>query len=202
MKLISPKVLRRIGQITILLLLSVITLWVAIAISIVTLPQDNYQGKYDCAIVLEAGVNFDEPTPVFQARLDHGIDLYNQQTVDYLIFTGGLGASDRLAEGEVGAIYAFKQGVPRQHILAEKVSETTLQNFQEVQKLMNNQGLSSAIIVSDPLHLRRSLMLSNSIGLKAGSSATPYTRYRSWKTKLPFLLREIHLIIHFNFSQR
>ena len=83
-------------------------------------------------------------------------------------------------------VCAFKQGFPEQHILAEKVSETTLLNFWEVQKLMNNQGLSSAIIVLDPLHRLRSLILANSIGLRASYSVTPYTRYRSWKTKFHF----------------
>ena len=167
------------------------------AFSIVTYPAVNYQGYYDCAIVLGAAVDVNKPTPVYEARLRHGVELFQQKTVSVLIFTGGLGDGDRLSEGEVGAIYANNKGIPKDKIFFEQQSKTTPQNLIEAQKVMVKKYLNSAIIVSDPLHLPRSLKIAHWLGIKAGTSATPYSRYRSWKTKLPFLLREIYFSIQF-----
>ena len=166
-------------------------------VSIATYPKANYKGTYDCAIVLGAAVNDTTPSPVFEARIQHGIELYQNRVVDNLIFTGGLGAGDRLSEGEVGAMYAEDRRIPKDKIFFEQQSTTTPQNLVEAQKVMAKNNLNSAIIVSDHFHLQRSFMVAHWIGMKAGTSATPYSRYRSWKTKLPFLLREIYFSIQF-----
>lgn len=181
--------------------LFVLSLFVAIfcstAFNIVIYPSVNYQGQYDCAIVLGAAVDITKPTPVYEARLRHGVELFQQKTVSTLIFTGGLGDGDRLSEGEVGAIYAENQGIPKDKIFFEQQSKTTPENLIEAQKVMAKNNLNSAIIISDPLHLLRSLKIAQWLGIKAGTSATPYSRYQSWKTKLPFLLRETYFSIQF-----
>lgn len=167
----------------------------ATGLRIVTFPRTIEVGKYDCAIVLGAAVSNNWPTPVFQARLDHGVQLYRQGIVDILIFTGGVGSGDVRAESEVGAAYAAAQGISPGDLLVEKTSETTPQNLLEAQKLMTAAGLGTTVIVSDPLHLYRSSLIAHSLGMDASSSATPTTRYRSWRTKLPFLLREIYFTL-------
>jgi uncharacterized SAM-binding protein YcdF (DUF218 family) len=87
-------------------------------------------------------------------------------------------------------------------MLVEGTSATTLENLREAKKLMDNDGLVSAIVVSDPLHLRRSVTMARWLQMDAGSSAAPNSRYTSWKTKLPFLLREIYFTIHFALFRR
>ncbi|AFY39334.1 protein of unknown function DUF218 [[Leptolyngbya] sp. PCC 7376] len=166
-------------------------------VSIATYPKVNYQGTYDCAIVLGAAVDVSKPTPVFEARLKHGIDLYHRNIVRNLIFTGGLGDGDHLSEGETGAIYAANNGISQNKIFFEQQSKTTPQNLIEAQKVMAKNNLNTAIIVSDHFHLQRSFMVAHWLGIKAGTSATPYSRYRSWKTKFPFLLREVYFSIQF-----
>ena len=96
--------------------------------------------RADAAIVLEAAVWEDQPSPVFEERIKHGIMLYQSGVVDRLIFTGGLGEGDRLAEGEAGRRYALARGVPDEAILIETVSTITLENLIEAQKLMGEQG--------------------------------------------------------------
>ncbi|MGB2924382.1 MAG: YdcF family protein [Limnothrix sp.] len=181
------------------LLTAIIILCLSVAIDILTLPKVNYQGSYDCAIVLGAAVDISAPSPVFAARLKHGVELYQQNQVKTLIFTGGLGVGDSLAEGDAGAVYAKNAGISVSDILVDRSSKTTLGNLSEAKKLMDKNGLNTAIIVSDPLHLRRSILAAEWLEMQVGSSATPYSRYRSWKTKMPFLLREIYFMIQFNF---
>ena len=66
-------------------------------------PTTLTAGQYDCAIVLGAAVSDSRPSPVFRARLDHGVTLYQKNIVEKLIFTGGIGAGDTQAESAVGA---------------------------------------------------------------------------------------------------
>ena len=188
---------KRVVKIFLGSLTALIALWFSIGISILTLPPANYQGYYDCAIVLGAAVNVTEPSPVFEARIQHAIDLHQQKIVKTLIFTGGTGAGDKLSEGDAASIYAQKNGIPKKDILVERSSKTTLQNLQEAKKLMSKNHLKDAVIVSDHLHLRRSILLAKWLGISADSSATPYSKYRSWRTKMPFLLREIYFTIQF-----
>lgn len=48
-----------------------------------------------------------------------------------------------------------------------------------------------ALIVSDPLHMKRAMLYAKDFGITAYSSPTPTTLYRSRKTKASFLMREV-----------
>ncbi len=149
-------------------------------------------------VVLGAGVDGDQPSPIFEARLRHGVDLYRRGLAPWLILTGGFGSEKRAAEAEVGRAYALAAGVPESAILIETVSRTTFQNFQETDRLLDEHGLGrKLIVVSDPYHLRRSAMMASRLNLEVQSSATPSTQFRSWQTRLPFLLRETYFLHHF-----
>jgi uncharacterized SAM-binding protein YcdF (DUF218 family) len=58
-------------------------------------------------------------------------------------------------------------------------------------KIMDGHNLDTALIVSDPLHMKRAMLYAHDHEMKAYSSPTPTSLYRSWKTKLPFLAREV-----------
>jgi uncharacterized SAM-binding protein YcdF (DUF218 family) len=62
---------------------------------------------------------------------------------------------------------------------------------------MKTHNLKSAIIVSDPLHMKRAMMMADDLGIEAVSSPTPTTRYRSLRTKLGFLVRELYFVHHY-----
>ena len=76
-------------------------------------------------------------------------------------------------------------------ILMEEESTITQENLQYAKEIMKEKFYSSAIIVSDPLHMKRAMLLAKDIGLEAYSSPTPTTMYRSLRTKIPFLAREV-----------
>ena len=180
----------------ILLLLAVI--WLAvIAIWIAAGPEEADGATADVALVLGAAVDDDTPSPVFAARLDHAIALYGEDRVAKLMLTGGRSDEDSLSEAAVGREYAIARGVDADDILTEEISRTTRQNILEAQRVMTGEGVQTALVVSDPLHLRRAMLMTRSLGLEAQPSATPHTRYRSWQTKAPFLLREVYFVHHF-----
>ena len=179
-------------------ILALLALWLGgIAWWIAEGPGENPETRADVALVLGAAVDGDAPSPVFAARLDHAIALYREGRVDGLMLTGGRSDDDTLSEAEAGRRYAIARGVASADILAEHRSRTTRQNLVEARRVMNREKVASAFIVSDPLHLRRAMLMAESLGIAARASATPHTRYRSWRTKGPFLLREVYFVHHF-----
>jgi uncharacterized SAM-binding protein YcdF (DUF218 family) len=92
----------------------------------------------------------------------------------------------------VARAYALKRGVPADAILTETLSRTTKQNLVEARRLMRAEGLESALIVSDPLHMKRAMRMAGGVGIEAAPSPTPTSRYRSWRSKAGFLLREVY----------
>jgi len=145
----------------------------------------------DAAIILGAAIQQDKPSPVFQARIDHGVDLYHGGKVKVLIFTGGIGAGKTLAEAEVAKTYAITQGVSSKDIFTESQSRITYENLQEAKILLDAAQLETVLLISDPLHMKRAMTMAEDLNIKASSSPTPFSRYQSRRTRTGFLVREI-----------
>ena len=175
-------------------LLLVVLFWLAgVAAYITWVGQRDDARPADAIIVLGAAAYDAKPSPVFEERIRHGIDLYRRGLAPKLIFTGGYGGvGARFSESQVARRYALKQGVPAQAILIESHSRTTRQNLQEARALMQANELRRAIIVSDPLHMARALRLARELGIDALGSSTPTSRFRSFATRKRFLLQEVY----------
>ena len=190
---VRPRRRRRglFGWIWRLLLLAV--LWLAgVAAYVVWVGERDQAAPADVIIVLGAAAYDARPSPVFEERIRHGIDLHARGLAPRIIFTGGFGTGARFAESEVARRYALRHEVPPEAILIETLSRTTRQNLQQAAALMREHRMRRAIIVSDPLHMARALRLSREAGIEALGSSTPTTRFRSWETRWKFLLQEVY----------
>lgn len=165
------------------------------AISIWNYSTIDEKQSADVAIVLGAGTTNSEVTPVFQERINHGIWLYQNGFVNALIFTGGIGDGNEESDAYVAKEYALGQGIPENVILLEEESTITQENIENAKKIMDESFYHTAIIVSDPLHMKRAMLMADDYGIEAYSSPTPTTRYISLKSKLPFLAREMFFYI-------
>lgn len=186
-------------HITLKILLSLLLLAVlytlASAISIWTYADVDETQNADVIIVLGAGTNGREPTAVFRERLNHGITLYNQGWADKLILTGGLTPGNEHSDAYIAARYVMAQGVPEEDILLEETSTITQENIENARAIMDGKGYETALIVSDPLHMKRAMLMASDYEIEACSSPTPTTRYVTLKTKLPFLAREVFFYV-------
>jgi uncharacterized SAM-binding protein YcdF (DUF218 family) len=170
-----------------------LVLWVAgVAGYIVWIGERDQAAPADVIIVLGAAAYDARPSPVFEERIRHGIDLYQRGLAKHVIFTGGFGEGARFSESQVARRYALRHGVPARAILIETASRTTWQNLQQAAALMKARGFKRAIIVSDPLHMARALRLSRELGIDALGSSTPTSRFRSFDTRKRFLLQEVY----------
>lgn len=175
-------------------LLLLLLLWLAgVAAWIVHVGQRDEAAPVDAIIVLGAAAYDARPSPVFEERIRHGIDLYKRGMAGRLIFTGGYGGvGARFSESQVARRYAMKHEVPAQAILIESTSRTTRENLVQARELMRVNDLRRAIIVSDPLHMARALRLAHGLGIDAIGSPTPTSRFRSFATRWRFLLQEVY----------
>ena len=151
----------------------------------------------DCAIVLGAAAYHNKPSPVFAERIKHGIDLYQAGRVKKLLFTGGFGQDAEFAESEVARKFALGAGVPADDVLVEKKSDKTSENLTQASLLMAENQLSSALIVSDPWHLKRACLMAEDSGIEATASATPTTLFKSFGAQTKFLFKEFYNLHHY-----
>jgi len=166
-----------------------------VAWSIYAYSNNSETVQADAAIVLGAEVWGEQPSPVFRERINHAINLYNDGYIHKIIFTGGRGDGAGLAEAIVAQRYAVEHAVPEGDILVETRSRTTEQNLYYANQVASDQSLTRFLIVSDPLHMKRAMLLARDMGMDVYPSPTPTTMYQSPSTQLHFLVRETYFYL-------
>jgi uncharacterized SAM-binding protein YcdF (DUF218 family) len=161
----------------------------------------------DVIIVFGAAEYAGRPSPVFRARLDHGLALYKQKLAPTIITTGGMAWDPTYSEGGVGRDYLASKGVGDTHLIAETWSDNTAESAERVAKIMRTNGFKTCIAVSDPYHLFRIKRMMEAQGMTTFTSPRPQpgvalssrlahtTReafsYTLWKLHLRFLVPDV-----------
>jgi uncharacterized SAM-binding protein YcdF (DUF218 family) len=130
------------------------------------------QRPADAIVVLGAAQYDGRPSPVFQARLDHAVQLWHKGLAKWFIVTGGNLPGDRTTEAATARAYAIDHGVPAEAIFGEDKARNTLNSMRSVATLMHDRGLRSAVFVSDPTHMLRILRLADDLDIEAYGSPT------------------------------
>lgn len=182
-----------------LLLLLVFYIAVNAASICIYSTKDETQNA-DTAIILGAAATDEGVSPVFRERINHGIWLYQNGYVKKLIITGGYGDGNLYSDSYIGKQYAIGQGIPEDAILLEETSTITEENLENAMEVMENNGYDTALIVSDPLHMKRAMLMAQDKGLKAYTSPTRTSMYKSIYEKTKFTAREVFFYIGYKFS--
>jgi uncharacterized SAM-binding protein YcdF (DUF218 family) len=127
----------------------------------------------DAIIVLGAAQYNGRPSPVLKARLDYALHLYERGFAPRLIVTGGVGSGDTVSEGEVARRYLLGAGVADTAIFAERTGTTSSESIAGAAALMRDQGLRTALIVSDSYHMVRLQLLARRAGIEAYRAPAP-----------------------------
>jgi uncharacterized SAM-binding protein YcdF (DUF218 family) len=165
------------------------------AFSIWSFSDEIQLVETDVAIVLGAAVWDDGPSPVLRERINHAVWLYENHYVGKIIFTGGKGEGDKYAESEVARDYAIENNIDPEDIMIETKSEITEENLKYAYKIAVENNLDTFTIVSDPLHMKRAMLMAKNIGMDAYTSPTQSSAYRTLDTKVPFFLRELFFYV-------
>jgi len=149
----------------------------------------------DAIVVLGAAQYNGRPSPVFKARLDYALELYRQGYAPRLVLTGGVGKGDTVSEGEVARRYALRRGVDDAAMLVEREGLTSAASMKAAADLMHENGLESALIVSDSYHMLRVELLARRMGIKPYRAPTPNSPIdRVPETRMKYVLRESFLL--------
>jgi len=175
-----------------LILLIVAILANYLAWSIYNYPNTSTPVQADAAIVLGAAAWGERPSPVFRERINYALELYQAGVVRKLIFTGGQADASEPAEAMVAQQYATERSIPETDIFIETRSQSTRENLYYAQQIAWQNGLTRIFIVSDPLHLKRAVLIAQDLGMDAYPAPTPTTRYQSLSSQLSFLVRETY----------
>lgn len=125
------------------------------------------------AIVVLGAAQYDgTPSPVFRARLDHALELYEQGLAPTIVVTGGNQPGDRFTEASASADYLVEAGVPAEAILREDEAHNSYDSLVGVRDLLVSRGLTRVLLVSDPFHSLRIRLIAQELGLVAYVSPT------------------------------
>lgn len=149
-------------------------LYVGITFGQVLWDSHQDSAKPASAIVVMGAAQWDgRPSPVFAARLDHAVELYEQGLARAIVVTGGKQVGDRVTQGQAGATYLREQGVPEEAIQVEIAGTNSYEELSASALIVKNAGLApDVLIVTDPYHAKRVTEIASEVGLHASVSPT------------------------------
>ncbi len=121
-------------------------------------------GHADAIAVFGAAEYNGRPSPVFNSRLEHALDLYQRGLAPVIITLGG-GSGPQQSEGGVGRDFLLAHGVPDDAIIAETNSSDTQQSVARLAAIARENHLQTILAVSDGTHLFRVRQMCQAQGL-------------------------------------
>lgn len=134
----------------------------------------NIDKKYDCILVLGAGVRADgTPSHMLEDRLRGAVALYEAGVSDVLLLSGDNSGEDY---DEVSAMvkYCLEHGVPESAIVRDDIGFSTSES---VYNTVRTLGYSDIIVVTQEYHLYRAMYMIKRMGADADGFATDYRAY-------------------------
>ncbi len=192
--------------------------WIALGLGVVLIGYPAWLGfqiwqqshrdeiqRADAIVVLGAAQYDGDPSPVFEARLNHAAYLFNTDVSDTIIVTGGKQRGDRFTESEAGKAYlSDEEEIPESNILEEDEGTTTLESLEAVREMAADEDIETVLFVSDPLHSERIKRMADDLGFEESyaSPASYLELDRSRLTKAKELVREIGSLIAYELLDR
>ena len=126
----------------------------------------------DAIVVLGSAQYNGVPSSIFEARLEHAKALYDDGVAPVIVTVGGKAAGDQFTEAEAGEEYLAGAGVPSDALLAVPEGVDTLESMRAVADAFDQNGWSTAVLVTDPWHAMRAQRMAEDSGMQATSSPT------------------------------
>jgi vancomycin permeability regulator SanA len=134
---------------------SLLTLLLVVVVAVILRGLNDDLQASDLAVVLGNKVEPDgTPSPQLKARLDHAIELYNQEYFKMILVSGAQG-KEGYDEAQVMRQYLETNGVPSDAIFEDNKGNTTWNTAQNTAKFMQAHRLTSVLIISQYFHIAR-----------------------------------------------
>lgn len=153
----------------------------------------NSESKNEYIIVLGAGLRGDKPKNVLKYRLDKAIDYYKKYPNTIFIVSGGQGKDEIISESKAMKNYLVSHSVPKNNIIEENKSTTTLENLIFSHNLISN-NVKNIGVISNDFHMYRVKFFANSLNYKIN----PIYAKTPLKSKVSLFSREALAIIYYS----
>jgi uncharacterized SAM-binding protein YcdF (DUF218 family) len=114
-----------------------------------------------------------------QARAHHAADLYHRGLAPYIIPTGGMTGPPPTEAAAMSQVMQA-DGVPTSAIFLEEQARSTVGNIQYSRDIIQAQGWQTAILVTEPHHIKRAAVIARDGGLNI--TISPSTDSAGWNT--------------------
>lgn len=128
--------------------------------------------RVDAIVVLGAAQYDGQPSPALRARLDHAVELFDDDLAPVVWVTGGRQPGDRFTEASTSSRYLIRQGVPDTAVQLETNGENTYESLAATARYLRDRGQRNVLLVSDPWHALRIAATAREVGLRPRVSPT------------------------------
>lgn len=144
----------------------------------------------DAALVLGSYLAPDgTPLPSMIGRVDHAVALYKSGRVKRLVLSGGV-AKGGHTEAQAMRDLALAAGVPAEAMVLEEDSRSTIENFACSRALFEKLGDKRVLLVTEPWHMTRAMLLAHRHGLFPMQSPASSATWRNPRDGAYWLFRD------------
>lgn len=159
-----------------------------ILLHVLTFGSTDYRRLCDVAVVLGARVYPDGTLSLaLSDRLQTAVDLFNSKQVRMVLVSGATGV-EAVNEAHAMQRFLIEAGIPNDRILIDDKGANTLLTARNVRRIMNDERLSTALVVSHYFHLARCKMLFEEHGINCVTAPAHMSRRLAFEPY--FVMRE------------
>ena len=152
------------------------------------------ENKTQVVVVLGCIVNGTKPGPFLRSRINKAYDYLTENQDAIAVLSGGQGAGESISEAQCIYENLVEKGIDKNRLIIEDKSTSTLENFQNTAKLLEEKGIDDKeiTIITNEFHEYRATQFAKRCGF------TPYQcpSKTPWNGFMPFATREIYAIIY------
>ena len=180
--------LRWVLRVCVVLAASVV-LYVSVTAVQVWLTSRQTSENHANAIVVFGTAEYNGvPSADLEARLNETLALYQLGRAPLIAVTGGKQPGDLYSEAGVSAAYLHIHGVPLSKIVVGGGSDT-YQNVQSITPGLQDQGVKTVLVVTDPFHEDRAMAILTTFGFSPSPDPTTSSPITGWAT-VPYFAKE------------
>ncbi|HEX8220475.1 MAG TPA: YdcF family protein [Chloroflexia bacterium] len=176
-----------------LLLVALLAMWFGGNLAYVLIgAETDYAAPADVIIVLGCNpyATRGGPSLCLSSRGQHAAGLYHQGLATHIIATGGH-TENGPTEASVMLRVLAAAGVPESAVTLEEQAHNTIQNIGYSQEIMRRNNWHTAILVTEPYHIKRATLIAQDAGLHVyPSPAVDSPLWRNPDERNPRVLRD------------
>lgn len=155
--------------------------------------------RSDAIVVMGAAQYNGVPSGFLQWRLQHALDLWRQGVAKTIVTVGGSKSGDAYSEASAGKRWLVEEGgVPESAVVAVEEGSNTLGSAEALAPVFSEHGWHDAVVVTDPPHTLRSMIMVADQGIEVHGSPTrsgPSVQTR--RTQFEYIVRETGALLYY-----